>query len=305
MTAAEPIRSEEIERRNHLLIGFAASLVVHLGFFGFWVLLSVAVVAAHLATAEKLRERQLAEQEPPLMFVEVLPGQAVPEPPKETKFYSSASAQAANPDAQLDASVPKIDGAQDKVPKTVDTLRPQAQPLQPSPPEPKPDETKSDPPDKPGDLALAKPKQDEPQKRERPRRLAEVKPQDSLLIGQKMKQNGGVKRRALVSSLDVKATPFGAYDAAIIAAIQKRWYDLLDQSNFPPRTGSVVIEFRLYSDGRITDLKVTEEDVGDILTVFCRRAISDPAPYAPWPSDMRRMVGKEYRDVRFTFFYYP
>ena len=112
-----------------------------------------------------------------------------------------------------------------------------------------------------------------------------------------------VKRRALISSLDVKATPFGAYDAAIIAAIQKRWYDLLDESNFPPRTGKVVIEFRLYSDGRVTDLKVSEEDVGDILTVFCRRAISDPAPYAPWPSDMRRMVGKEYRDVKFTFYY--
>ena len=194
------------------------------------------------------------------------------------------------------------------MPKTLDALRPQAQPLQPSPPpDPKPEEkvakseTSPDLPDKSGALALARPKQEE--KHERRRRLADVKRPEDSLAGQKMKQDGGVKRRALISSLDVKATPFGAYDAAIIAAIQKRWYDLLDESNFPPRTGKVVVEFRLYSDGRITDLKVTEEDVGDILTVFCRRAISDPAPYAPWPSDMRRMVGKEYRDVKFTFYY--
>jgi hypothetical protein len=30
-----------------------------------------------------------------------------------------------------------------------------------------------------------------------------------------MKQEGGTRRPALVSSLDVKATPFGAYDSGI------------------------------------------------------------------------------------------
>src|SRR6266511_3342807 len=315
MTAAEPIRSDVTERRNNLLIGLSTSLVVHFGFFGLWLLFGLAVLAAHMATVEKLKQLQSAElkraqQEPTLLFVEVPPEQAAPEPPKDTKFYSSANAQAANPEPPVEANVPKIDGSQDKVPKTVDTPRPQAQPLQPSPPpDPKPEEkiakqeNKSESTEKPGDLALARPKQEEPPKRERPRKLAEVKRPDDLMAGKKMKQEGGVRRRAVISSLDVKGTPFGAYDAAIIAAIQKRWYDLLDESNFPPRTGKVVVEFRLYSDGRITDLTVTEEDVGDILTVFCRRAISDPAPYGPWPSDMRRMLGKEYRDVKFTFYY--
>jgi outer membrane biosynthesis protein TonB len=315
MTATEPIRSEQIESRNRLLIGLATSLATHMVLFGVWFLLGVLVVAAHLASIEKLKQLQLAElkraqEVPELTFVEVTPDQASPEPPKDTKFYSSANAQAANPDVEIDTNVPKIDGSQDKVLKTADALRPQAQPLQPSPPpEPKPeekaakDESKPDPTQNPGDLALAKPQEQEPPKRERPRKLADVKPQETAMAGKKMKQEGGIKRVHLVASLDVKATPFGAYDAAIIAAIQKRWYDLLDQSTFPPRTGRVVIEFRLYSDGRITDLKVTEEDVGDILTVYCRRAISDPAPYGPWPSDMRRMIGKEYRDVKFTFYY--
>ncbi|HKS37756.1 MAG TPA: hypothetical protein VJW76_11240 [Verrucomicrobiae bacterium] len=314
MTSAEPIRSEETDNRNRLLIGLATSLATHTVLFAGWFLLGVLVVAAHRATIEKLQQLQLAElkraqEVPELTFVEVPPDQASPEPPKDTKFYSSANAQAANPDVEIDTTVPKLDGSQDKVLKTADAQRPQAQPLQPSPPpEPKPDEkvakdeSKPDPEEK-GDLALAKPTEQEPPKRERPRKLADVKPQETAMAGKKTKQDGGVRRAQIVASLDVKATPFGAYDAAIIAAIQKRWYDLLDQSTFPPRTGRVVIEFRLYADGRITDLKVTEEDVGDILTVYCRRAISDPAPYGPWPSDMRRMIGKEYRDVKFTFYY--
>jgi hypothetical protein len=123
-----------------------------------------------------------------------------------------------------------------------------------------------------------------------------------LLAGAPMRQEGGVARRARVT-LDVKATPFGTYDQAVIAAIQKRWYDLLDETSVVPRTGKVVITFRLHSDGRITNLQVVEEDVGDILTVLCRRGISDPSPFAPWPSEMRRVVGRDYRDLRFTFFY--
>jgi hypothetical protein len=123
-------------------------------------------------------------------------------------------------------------------------------------------------------------------------------------MGEKMKQAGGVRRFALDSSFDVRATPFGAYDAAIIAAIQKRWYDLLDSRDFSANfSGKVVLEFRLNSDGRVTDMKVNENDVSEILGLLCQRAVQDPAPFAPWPADLRRMVGKEYREVRFTFYY--
>jgi hypothetical protein len=118
-----------------------------------------------------------------------------------------------------------------------------------------------------------------------------------------MKQEGGVRRRGSVS-LDTKATPFGAYDAAVIAAVQKRWYDLLEDSTAAPKSGKVVLDFRMHSDGHITDLKVVEQDVGEIRALYCRKAVSDPAPFAPWPSDMRRLVGRDYRDVKFTFYYW-
>ena len=123
-----------------------------------------------------------------------------------------------------------------------------------------------------------------------------------MVAGEKMKQPGGSSHRGRLS-FDVKATPFGAYDAAFIAAVQQRWYDLIDSSNFTPRVGKVVLEFRLLSDGRITDMKMNGNEVGELLALLCERAVLDPAPFARWPSDMLRMIGVNYRDIKFTFYY--
>ncbi|MBI3191484.1 MAG: hypothetical protein HYZ36_02385 [Pedosphaera parvula] len=138
---------------------------------------------------------------------------------------------------------------------------------------------------------------------ERPRTLVAAKQQQGMMAGERMKQDGGVSQRGRVS-LDVKGTAFGAYDAYIIAAIQQRWYALLDERDFArDRTGKVVLEFRLYHDGRVTDMATTDTSVGDLLAYICQKAVLDPAPYEKWPSDMRKMIGQDYRDVRFTFYY--
>jgi hypothetical protein len=206
-------------------------------------------------------------------------------------------------------NVPKIDGAQDKIMRTVDNLQPRVENLQPAPAAP-PEELIAEPvpvgdstPEKSGDLAFVRQiPANEQAERKRPTRVAQVRPQAPLLAGQRTRQEGGVKRRGIVS-LDAKATPFGAYDAAIIASIQQRWYDILDEGGSSTRSGKVGVEFRLHYDGRVTDLRVVDQDVGELLTLFCRRAISDPAPFAPWSAEMRQMVGRDYRDVRFTFYY--
>src|SRR5205085_4250590 len=134
-----------------------------------------------------------------------------------------------------------------------------------------------------GDLAKADSRLDDltrpeqPPVHEKPRRLAQVSP-DKMLAGQRVLQDGGASRRGRVA-FPVKATVFGSYDAALIAAVQQRWYDLLDSSQFTQRSGKVVVEFRLMYDGRVTDLQVTDNDVGDLLALLCRRAIQDPAPF--------------------------
>ncbi len=326
----------------HLLLFATLELGYQTGFWKATVLFAEQQRRLDVETARQREEiQQQREEEIPLVFVEVDPNLATPAPPKDAKYYSALNSLAANPDIQKDTPVPKIDGVQEHVPQTMERATPQAQPLQPAPapapqptpatppPErvqtpapPKPQPPPEPAPEKPthvGDLALAKPsekpiepaevKPREPVERPRPpeprpRTLEAARRQRNGVAGEKVKQAGGVKRFSLEPSFDVRATPFGAYDAAIIAAIQKRWYDLLESRSFAASySGKVILEFRLNSDGRVTDMKVSENGVTEILGLLCQRAVQDPAPFAPWPADLRRLVGKEYRDVRFTFYY--
>ncbi|MDB6016535.1 MAG: hypothetical protein JWR19_1024 [Pedosphaera sp.] len=272
---------------------------------------------AELARAQSKTNMQAFEREAPLLFVEVDPTTATPDAPKNAKYYASKNTKAANPDAQRDTDAPKIDGTQMHVPKVETTPQLRPFPLQPSPPkEPNPQEETTEPKPKGGqpvgDLAMSKPNtKPDPQVGEapaethpRPRTLAEAHQQQPSLAGEKMRQDGGVKRRAVVTSLGAKESPFGDYDGVLIRAIQAHWYDLLNEQAFArDRTGRVTLEFRLNYDGRITDMRVIENGVDEVLSVLCQRAITDPSPYAPWPSDMRRLIGADYREVRFTFFY--
>jgi len=189
---------------------------------------------------------------------------------------------------------------------------------EPAPPPPQP-ETRPKPALEKGDVAFDKPV-DKPKEevlsnplaalakpnppRQHAMSMAEADQRKGGMAGQRMKQDGGVKRYRMDATLDVRATPFGSYDAAIIAAIQKHWYDLLEARPFAANySGKVVLEFRLNSNGSVTEMKVTENTVTDILGLVCQRAVQEPAPFAKWPADLRRLVGKDYREVRFTFYY--
>lgn len=153
------------------------------------------------------------------------------------------------------------------------------------------------------------PAEPSPPARTRPRTVAAALAQaqlnpNSTLVGEKLRQEGGVKRFSISSTLSVQGSPLGSYDAKFIAAVQQCWFALLEEQRYSlDRQGKVVLDFRLTYDGRITELKVVESDVGDIYTTICQLAINKPAPYEKWPNDVRKMVGGNYRDVRFTFYY--
>lgn len=314
--------------RHALVSAFLISLVLHLFFFGFWKVGQQLGWWRHQATwlldwhkkimskppRRMLKLPDVASARQPevrLTFVEVDPSVAVQEPPKDAKFYGTKSTRAANPDEALATEMPKIDGKQDKIIRTEDVPRPKPFPLQPAV-EQAQDNKETEPKprllDTPGDMAKAKPRTDgidlgtgEAEKRQRPRTLEEARARNQL-AGQKAKVDSGTRARGRVS-LDVKVTPFSSYDAAFIAAVQQRWYDLLDSHQYSPKSGKVVLEFRLTYDGKIIDLKVSDNEVGEILSLLCQRAILDPAPYARWPDDMRRMIGANHREVTFTFYY--
>ena len=265
-------------------------------------------------TAKKENPPLFHETEPPLMFVNVNPAVATAEPPKNAKYYSSQNSKAANPDPDRDLTDPKISGAQEFVPKTEDAERNKISKLQPTPPatEPQTEEhTTTKTKVTPGDLTMAKPELN-PQtdtgnaEKPRPRRLSEVvQNRPNRPPGQKMKQAGGVKAKLDFSSLDAKATSFGAYDALFIEAVSQRWYDLLDARDYASDArGRVQLEFRLHHDGRITDMRVVDKTVNETLALLCQKAVLDPAPFDKWPREMRLMVGEDFRKIQFTFYYY-
>jgi hypothetical protein len=255
-----------------------------------------------------------------LVFVDVDPAQAEIVAPKNPKYYSANNSLAANPNPQKVSELPDIQGRQSKVMKTTPNAHSKAQPLKPSPRQDASEtpETKALPKKAytPGDLVMAKP-QTKAQDKEgqaatvapdaqpqpvhhRPRTLAEADAQHGL-AGEKILQHGGAARIRMDSSLDAVKTSYGDYDAEFIDAVQTHWFQLLEKVTVIP--GTVVLEFRLHPDGRITDMKIIENGASELLGVVCEQAILEPAPYRPWPIEMQRDIPQGFRDLRFTFYY--
>lgn len=318
---------------SRLFAAFVTSVVLHLVIYGtykggqrlgLWERLHWKPMSEVI---EELQEAKIAlddgKRQPPLLFVDVNPASVTTEVLEDTRYYSDKSSRASNPLSDETSDVPLFDGSQEEMVRTEDVPALKAVPLQPAaaPPAPKPKpppkkEVVEQPKEPEGDLLLAKaaePKKREeptpPEPKPRPRTLKEAmarlpQPQVDRLAGPKMKQDGGVRRLNTLSSLDVKGSQFGEYDRAIIIAIQNRWFDLLDMRGFGhEKSGRVVLEFRLHYDGRISRVSVAETTVDEMLSLLCQKAVMDPSPYARWPSDMRRMIGANHRDVRFTFYY--
>jgi hypothetical protein len=317
--------------RHPLVTALILSLLIHLSLYSTWQL------GKHLGwwqkqpvwltqLARKLTQASAREKKPqppqeraiPMTFVEVDPDTAVSDAPKDTKYYSSRNSKASNP-SPAENETPKVDGKQDQVVRLMDNEKPKAFPLQPSPPKP----PQPEPPveakpkqDQPGDLAIVRPrdikpptegaddnaKGQTPAPRDRPRTLSAARAQKALLTGEKMRQEGGISSIGSVS-FDAKATPFGEYDAAFIAAVEQCWHLLIEQHQGTQRPGKVVVDFRLTYDGRITDMKVAENDAGEILGMLCQSAILNPAPYPRWPAQMRQTIASNSREIRFTFYY--
>jgi hypothetical protein len=292
----------------------------------------------HLEPKKYPLQAQLAHNSEPDIFVDVSHADA--DAPAKPKYYSNKNSHAANPDVAL-ANVPKINGRQTDVPKTEDVPKPvpksnhspEAQPKEAPKPDPTPQLAKLQPympppsrppppqtetperPPRPGETDLLKAKASAPAQQPtpastqvetpRPRTLKQALAQRDQIPGQQMQQDGGVARHAFESSLDAKATPFGDYDAAIIEAVSQRWYDLLDNHRYAQdRSGKVMLRFKLKPDGSIIEMQTLENTVGELLGYLCQEAIEEAAPFANWPPDMSRMIGANYRDITFTFYYY-
>lgn len=334
MAAAPPRNDLRLDRAEvrALARALAISICIHALAYGGWRLdqknhwLEKIHLPAWLARAREklaiipaLRTPPPPAHETPLLFVDASPAPA-DAPPAHAKYYSSKNSRAANPDATAETGSPKISGKQTHSAKAEDVPRTQQAPPRPAAPATPSQQPaaetppQSSPKSRPaGELAMARPeaqlRPDENLEHQnaqpKPRTIAEALMRQAAkgIAAEKSRQDGGVKHRAIQAAFDTVATPFGAYDEVVIAAIQSRWYALLDSQPLTRGTGHVTIRFHLNSDGSVSDLDVEENTVGELLGALCQRGIRDPAPFSPWPDDMKRMVGANFRDVKFTFFY--
>ncbi|MFM7805107.1 MAG: hypothetical protein ACKPGK_11500 [Verrucomicrobiota bacterium] len=281
-----------------------------------------------------------AWQEVPLTFIEVDPALAVKDPPRDAKFYSAANAVSGQPIPSTKAQKePEITGVQKTMPKTFDTARPSPTPPQVQPKEepevPATPETavrqekKEAQPAQPqggirdpGETQLAKvePKAAAPQpqperqavqaqeagapRRKPIKRLAQAMEQKGIVRGEKMLQQGGASRFSISPSFDVKSTPFGEYDLRMIAAVQERWWALLEERHYAlERTGKLVLKFRLHGDGSISQMTTAESTVGETLSFTCEAAVMGASPFGRWPSVLKAQA-LDPREITFTFHYY-
>jgi hypothetical protein len=315
MAEAQPqrfsLRWSRLEKKR-LLAALVFSLVLHVSGLGvyqwgvkkhWWQ--PVKILSARPKIPPNQKPPTPRPQEEQVVFVDV--SHEEKEPPKKAKYYSNKNSQAANPEATKDLSDPKIEGKQSVVPKTESGTRPTklafATPAPMSLHGPTPAKTET--PRERGDLDLAQKTAEKkpPAQPARPRTINQAL--QNLTQGEAMKQDGGVKRVRVYSSLDAKQTPFGNYDKQIVDAVTDKWYAMLDSGHFAQdRTGKVVVRFKLKYDGTILEMTTLENTVGISLTYVCRQAIAEAAPFSKWPDDMRRMIGANFREVSFTFYYY-
>jgi len=117
-----------------------------------------------------------------------------------------------------------------------------------------------------------------------------------------MKQNGGA-HEFRAPSFDVKGSTFGAYDQAFIQAVTQRCMICSTASGSRSTDWQSCAAISFARDGRISDMTVLQNTVGELLGNVCADAIHDPR-LPVWPKEMRQTIGTTFREITFTFYYY-
>lgn len=282
-----------------------------------------------------------ARSKEPNEFIETDSSQVTGEKPKDTQFYSDKPTVAANPENPTSKAgdTPYVDGKDTRFMSTEDVAvgkggsSPPPMPATVAPPASVTPPAPASPP-----VATAKPKvepakevADTGVKKAEEKKVAMLsqdlpltqpltppappatavpapptpaEPSSAREIGavkSELKATGVSKRG--IAAFNVAESPFGEYDKKIVKAVQSRWYALIQRYGIYERAGTVVLHFELHDDGAVKNLSRAENSAGEILALFCEKAVVDSAPFEPLPDSLRALVGKEPREVNFTFYY--
>lgn len=101
----------------------------------------------------------------------------------------------------------------------------------------------------------------------------------------------------------IKITSDPQYDARMAKRIATQWHALLNTSALDYDTGSVTVSFVLYSDGSVSDVRITANSVGVVSGWISVEAILKSDPFQKWSPEMVKKMGKNHCDASFTFNY--
>ena len=112
----------------------------------------------------------------------------------------------------------------------------------------------------------------------------------------------GVSRNG-IAAFNVAESPFGAYDKKLIKAVQSHWYALIDHYGIYESADVVTVKFELFDDGQVRNVTSTDSAQSRILSLFCEKAVIESGPFDPLSDELRALIGKEAREISFTFYY--
>jgi hypothetical protein len=112
----------------------------------------------------------------------------------------------------------------------------------------------------------------------------------------------GVARNG-IAAFNVAESPFGAYDKKLIKAVQSHWYALIDHYGIYESADVVTVKFELLDDGQVRNVTSNDSAQSRILSLFCEKAIIESGPFDPLSDELRALIGKEPREISFTFYY--
>ena len=124
-----------------------------------------------------------------------------------------------------------------------------------------------------------------------------------VLPGPTMRSMSGVPGLGMIA-IEAKFSDFGDYIQRMYEAIGYQWLLLANQTRRASAqiSSRVVLEFVIFKEGKIEDLRVVHSTAGQTATVICKDAVQSRSPFGLWTEEMVQTLGDE-QTIRITFIY--
>lgn len=114
----------------------------------------------------------------------------------------------------------------------------------------------------------------------------------------KNKLKGSLSNEGPRSSLDVEATPLGAYKKKVSQAIERRWHQLRLQNMQYVSFGSLKVAFEVSSGGKVNGMRIVHDDSNAVMTDFSLKAIKT-ADIPPMPPEVSSLLGGDGLEITY------